>query len=262
MVPHMEAELELTKSNRLMLARVFAPVKKYDLSIDCIVEGQMGRAFVDDIDKPTCYCVNNSIFWYFTGDAATPAAERMMRQFPANHLLMHSGTGWAELAQKVFGDKLQSETRYSMSSDTLTPDHLSGILENSKYHGRIVPIDAVIAERMTSQPKSYLEIDDFDSITDFCERGFGFTMLDGEEFMGAASSALVCSTGIEVSVYVVKKYRERGVATALCANLLLESLTRGLRPHWDACCPESVKLAKKLGYTFVETYESYFHTTE
>jgi hypothetical protein len=50
------------------------------------------------------------------------------------------------------------------------------------------------------------------------------------------------------------------VATALCARLLQESLARGLRPHWDACCPESVKLAKKLGYTFVETYESYFHT--
>ena len=64
----------------------------------------------------------------------------------------------------------------------------------------------------------------------------------------------------EVSIYVKEAYRQKGVATALGSKLLLECLNRNERPNWDAANPESCKLAKKLGYTFVETYDAYYHT--
>ncbi len=77
--------------------------------------------------------------------------------------------------------------------------------------------------------------------------------------MGVAYSSLVCSTGIEVSIYVEEKYRRQGVATALGSRLTLECLRRGLRPNWDAATPESCKLAKKLGYVFTEAYDAYYY---
>jgi L-amino acid N-acyltransferase YncA len=78
--------------------------------------------------------------------------------------------------------------------------------------------------------------------------------------VGIAYSSLVCSRGIEISIFVDEAHRRQGVATAVGANLLLACLQRGLHPNWDAANPESVKLAKKLGYESVGPYEAYFHT--
>ena len=85
-----------------------------------------------------------------------------------------------------------------------------------------------------------------------------FAALDGDSVMGVAYSQLVCSRGIEVSIFVEEKYRKRGVATALGSRLLLECLRQNIRPNWDAANPESCKLAQKLGLAFMETYEAYY----
>jgi predicted GNAT family acetyltransferase len=82
--------------------------------------------------------------------------------------------------------------------------------------------------------------------------------LEGEQVAGAAYSSLVCSYGIEVSIYV--GYRNKGIATALAAQMLLESLKQGRQPHWDAANPESFKPTRKLGYVFVESYDAWYHT--
>jgi len=44
----MDHELELTKANRLKIARAFRFNKRVDFSTECVVEGQLGRVFVDD----------------------------------------------------------------------------------------------------------------------------------------------------------------------------------------------------------------------
>ena len=77
--------------------------------------------------------------------------------------------------------------------------------------------------------------------------------------MGIAYSSLVCSRGIEVSIYVGEPFQQRGVATALGRKLVLECLKNNLRPNWDAANPESCKLAKKLGFVFFGAYDAYYH---
>ena len=39
----MDYELELTKANRLKIARAFRGNKRVDFSIECAIEGQLGR---------------------------------------------------------------------------------------------------------------------------------------------------------------------------------------------------------------------------
>jgi GNAT superfamily N-acetyltransferase len=258
----MDHELELSKANRLKLARVFRDLKRVDFSIDCVIEGQMGRAFVDDPAHPAAYRITIGPFWYFAGDALGPGGYQMMKDFPAYHLLMPSSPGWVELAGKIFGGHLQSFTRYSFSSANLSSARLAQCLQDTPYQSKIIPIDAEIAARLAQMPESYLEVSDFESVQDFIERGIGFTILDGSRVMGVAYSSLVCSTGLEISIYIEAAYRQKGLATALGSRLLLESLERGLRPNWDAANPESCLLAKKLGYTFVEAYHAYYHTVK
>jgi L-amino acid N-acyltransferase YncA len=138
-------------------------------------------------------------------------------------------------------------------------DHLNQLLAGARFRDRVVPINLELASQAAGQPDSFLDLSDFDSAADFVDRGLGYAVLDGGKMVGAAYSSLVCSQGIEVSVYVEERRRQRGVATALCSRLLVDCLALGLRPNWDAANAESVRLARKLGYGFVETYDAYYH---
>lgn len=255
----MEFELALSKANRLKLARAFQNCPRVDMSIECAVEGQMGKAFVDDAQQPQVYCINVGPFWYFAGEANSPGADAMISAFPAYNLLMPSAPGWVEIAQRQFGQKLKQFPRYSFSGADLNTTHLESLLANSPVHQNIEPLTAETAAALAGVPDSYFEISDFESAQDFAARSFGFAASDHGSVMGVAYGSLVCSRGIEVSIFVEEAYRRRGVATALASSLLIESLRRGLRPNWDAANPESCRLAEKLGYIPTGTYNAYYH---
>ena len=253
-------ELALTKMNRLKIAQAFRDVPRVDMSIPCVVEGQMGQAFVDDLAQPAIYHVVIGPFHYFAGTAVSPQARTMMANFPRYSLLMPSSDGWVELARQQFGEALQTNVRHSFSSVSLSASHLNQLLNKSSFHGEVAALDAATAEQFSGAGTLYFDLADFDSAEDFAARGLGFVARVGEQPVGIAYSSLVCSQGIEVSIFVDDAYRRQGVATAVAAHLLLACLERGLHPNWDAANPESVQLAKKLGYRSLGEYEAYFHT--
>ena len=253
-------ELALTKMNRLKIAQAFRDVPRVDMSIPCVVEGQMGEVFVDDLAQPTIYHVVIGPFHYFAGTAVSPQARTMMANFPRYSLLMPSSDGWVELARQQFGEALQTNVRHSFSSVSLSASHLNQLLNKSSFHGEVAALDAATAEQFSGAGTLYFDLADFDSAEDFAARGLGFVARVGEQPVGIAYSSLVCSQGIEVSIFVDEGFRRQGVATAVAAYLLLACLARGLHPNWDAANPESVRLATKLGYRSTGSYEAYFHT--
>lgn len=258
----MSYKLELTKANRLRLARAFRHNKRVDCSIDCVLEGQMVRAYVDDLQNPSAYRISIGPFWYFAGDASGTSAQEMMRELPAYNLLMPSPPEWTDVARAVFQNRLVSFARYSFATDQLSADHLQSLFEQSPHRDQIASLNPALIAQLQAMPEPYFEIDAFDSTADFLERGMGFAALDGDTVMGVAYASLVFSGGIEVSIFVEEKHRERGVATALGSRLLLECLSRGVRPNWDAANPESCKLAQKLGLSFVASYEAFYVSPE
>jgi GNAT superfamily N-acetyltransferase len=256
----MDYELELTRSNRLKVARAFHHNKRVDFSIECVIEGQMGKAFVNDLAHPTAYRITVGPFWYFAGEAANPVGQQMMQGFQAYNILMPSPAPWVNIAQEMYGEHLKRFTRYRFSAAELSSQHLNRLLERSAFHERVIPIGVDVAKQIAEQPDGYLDLSDFDSAEDFVERGLGYTILDNDKAIGVAYSSLVCSQGIEVSIFVHEAYRRQGVATALASNLLLTCLQQNRRPNWDAANPQSVELAKKLGYQYLEPYDAYYHT--
>lgn len=256
----MDYELELTKANRLKLARAFYHNKRVDLSIECVIEGQMGKAFVNDLAHPTAYRITVGPFWYFAGEADGPVGQQMMQGLRAYNILMPSPAPWIKVAQEMYGDHLKKFTRYSFSAAELSSHHLNQLLDASAFRERVIPISVDVAKQIVEQPDGYLDLSDFESAEDFVERGLGFTILDNGKAIGVAYSSLVCSEGIEVSIFVNEAYRRQSVATALASNLLLACLQQNRRPNWDAANLQSVELAKKLGYQFLEPYDAYYHT--
>jgi GNAT superfamily N-acetyltransferase len=251
-------ELELTKANRMLLARAFRSCSRVDLSIDCVIEGQMGKAFADDPENPTAFRIGVGPFSYFAGDPKKPGAREMMKDLSTYPLLMPSAPGWIDLAKEVHGEKLASFPRYSFSSEPLSVDHLDHLLANSPFKDAIKRIDTAAAGEALAIQDGVLDLSDFDSAEDFAERGTGFRLMDKESLMGVAFSSLVCSKGIEVSIFVFPEHRRKGVALALGSTLLKWCLEYHMDPHWDAANPESCTLAEKLGYVQTETYNAHY----
>lgn len=254
----MNYELSLTPPNRLRLAEAFRHNRRVDYSIDCVIEGQMGRAYVDDPERPTALRITVGPFWYFAGDAGGPGGRALLAEFPPYNLLMPSPAAWVSAAKEAFGERLVAFPRYSFDAASLSEAHLSAILDASPHRNHVRRIDASLLAR----PDNYVEIEDFDSAEDFLDRGVGYTLMIDDKLTGAAYSSLVCSRGIEVSLFVDEPYRRQGVATAISAALLLECVHRGLRPNWDAANEESCALAQKLGYMPDGSYESYYYSNK
>lgn len=95
----------------------------------------------------------------------------------------------------------------------------------------------------------------FDSTEDFTQT---FIAVKDNKTAGFIDSALSCSKGVEVSLFVEEEYRRKGVATALSARFFMECLSNNITPHWDAANPESLALAKKLGMKLSLEYEAIY----
>jgi RimJ/RimL family protein N-acetyltransferase len=251
-------ELTLTKSNRVRLARAFRRCQRVDLSIDCAIEGQMGKAFTDDSENPTAFCIQVGPFWYLAGDARSPSGLKMIKNLPAYRLLMPSEGEWIEVAKEIHGEILVPFPRFSFSSENLSLEHLDSSLDDLPHKDVIRRIDRAILTQMTEEPDGVVDITDFDSAEDFLKRGVGFCLMDNQSVAAVAYSSLVCSKGIEVSIFIFPEHRRKGMATALACKLLKWSLEHDMDPHWDAANLESCKLAEKLGYVQAGTYVAYY----
>jgi GNAT superfamily N-acetyltransferase len=253
----MITEYPLTKVNRIRLAQAFRNVPRVDISIECVLEDQMGFAYVDDVENPSAFMIRIGPFHYFAGDISNVGAQEMIKGFPPYNLFMSASVGWVEAFSKFYGERFFQIERYSFSSEKLSVDHVGKLCQASKFAGDVMRMDAALIERLKGHDH-FIDVSDFESSADFEKRGIGFYIEKDEKVVGAAYSSLVCSTGIEVSLFVEEDYRRQGVATVLSANLIRWCLAHGMDAHWDAANPESCKLAEKLGYAPTGTYHAYF----
>lgn len=250
-------EYPLSKVNRLQLARAFRQVSRVDLSIECVLEGQMGKAYVDDLERPAVFKLQTGPFVYLAGEAVGLAAGELLQSISPYTLLMPSAPGWLEAAQARYGEKLLSFDRYCFSSGHLAFEHLSRLRETSRYGDRVRRMERPWVESAWGR-EHFVDLSEYESAEDFIQRGIGYYAARSERVIGAAFASLACSRGIEVSVFVEEDFRRQGMATALASQLLLWCLNNNMDAHWDAANPESCKLAMKLGYKPAGSYLAYY----
>jgi GNAT superfamily N-acetyltransferase len=239
----MPVNFELSRPNRIRLATAFRNVDRVDISIDTVLQNQMGEAFVDDADNPSAFWIRIGPFCYFAGEPGTPGCIDILKSIPVHSFIMASSTGWIDKAKELYSDRLYRFPRYSFSAEHLDPNHLDNLLTKSKHAEDIVRIDSDRADKYHNDPDCFFEAPDFESPADFVERGMGYCLVNND--------------AIEVSIFVMPDYRRQGIATALGASLARECLSAGMEPHWDAANPESCRLAEKLGYTQAGGYDAY-----
>jgi GNAT superfamily N-acetyltransferase len=253
----MIAEYPLTKANRIRLARAFRNVPRVDISIECVIEEQMGKPYVDDIQNPSAYKIQTGPFFYFAGNALGEGGQEMLRAIQPWTLFMPSADGWLESSKSMYGERLLGFDRYSFSSERLSIEHLEKLLLQSAFNKDVRQMDLALATHVWDQDH-FVDLSDFESPSDFVERGIGYYVEKNGEVVGAAFSSLVCSRAIEVSIFIAEEHRRQGMATTLAAHLLKWCLENKMEPHWDAANTESCKLAEKLGYIPIGNYQAYY----
>ena len=251
----MIVEYPLTKTNRIHLAKAFRNVPRVDISIECVLESYMGKACVDNVENPSAYKIMIGPFFYFAGNALGEGGQEMLKDIKPYNLFMSSSAGWAEECRKLYGERLVAFERYSFSSEKLSLEYLKRLCQNSAHD--IKQMDSALLERVQGQDH-FIDISDFDSVSDFMGSGIGYYAEKNGEVIGAAYSSLVCNQGIEISLFVSDDHRRRGIATALSANLVGWCLENNMDAHWDAANLESCKLAEKLGYIPTGGYQAYY----
>jgi len=254
-------EYPFTKANRLQLAHAFHQVEHVDLSIDCVIEGQMGHAFVDQIESPLVYKIQTGPFVYMAGEPACPQGQEMLDSIPQGMLLMPSSPGWLQAALAFYKEGLRPFDRYRFSAAQLSLEHLQTCRASTPFDQLIQRMQLPLAQEFWGQ-EHFIDLSDYDSPADFIQRGIGYTFSQQNNVVGAAYASLVCSRGIEVSIFVEDNYRRQGLATALASHLLGWCLEHNLEPHWDAANPESCSLAMKLGYKALGSYEAHYLWTK
>jgi RimJ/RimL family protein N-acetyltransferase len=253
----MITEYPLTKANRIILARAFRNVPRVDISIDCVLEDQMGQAHVDNLQNPSVYKIQIGPFFYFAGDPSSEGGGEMLQNIKPYTLFMPSSAGWLEAGMKMYGDRLIAFDRYSFSSEHLSPEHLQRLCQDPKSGKDVKRMDLELITQVWGKDH-FIDVSDFESPSDFIERGIGYTLERNGEIIGAAYSSLVCSKGIEVSIFIADDYRRQGIATTLAAHLVKWCLEKDMDAHWDAANPESCKLAEKLGYIPTGKYQAFY----
>ena len=245
----------LTRQNRITLARAFAQVPRVDISIQCVLEDQMGAAFVDDDAAPQFFMIElDGFFIYLAGDFTGDPGADFLVQVPGGRMLMAGTAGWHDVVGQVYGERLVTIERYSFSSENLIRQNLEQIAAINPHTQQVQQMDVALAEG----DFPYFEIGAFESAADFVARGAGFCMLEEEKIIAVAYSSLACSDAIEISIFVEEAYRQQGRATALATQLLLWCLDNNVRPNWDAANEESCILAEKLGFSERQPYTAYF----
>jgi GNAT superfamily N-acetyltransferase len=217
----------------------------------------MGKAFVDDLSAPTAFKIQVGPFHYYAGDALGNGGQSLLGGFEPYNLLMSATNGWVDAAQKMYGERFIGFDRYSFSSEYVSLDHIQELCRDRENFASIKRFDSTLLAQ-TWGKDHFIDVSDFESPDDFLERGIGYYAEKNGEIIGAAYSSLVCSTGIEVSLFVAEEYRRQGIATALSAQLLQWCLQNNMDAHWDAANHESCKLAEKLGYTSNGRYRAYY----
>lgn len=235
-----------------------------DTSVLSCLQGHMGNAWADSIDSPRSAQIITGDFCFFAGDSSIAQARQLVSNIPDGFrspwiIMIPPNEGWAALIEEAYPGRHRRFERYALKKE-------KGIFDAEKLRTYADQLPqgytlAPIEEELYAQSKMLDWFKDccaqFPSYEEYHQKGLGFAALYQGEPVAAASSYTVYDEGIEIEIDTQKEHRQKGLATACAAKLMLACLERGLYPSWDAANKISLALAEKLGYHFDKAYPAY-----
>ena len=216
------------------------------------LQGSMGR--VQTLGKD-CALASIGDFCFLAGE---PSPELLTAADAP--ILVPGSAGWEALIREVLGERAVPFTRYATrrKPENFRRDRLIHFTRSLPHGFAIHPIGREIYFTLMEKEWAWDLCGCFADASDFLERGLGFVVTQGGMLVAGASSYAACDGAIEIEIDTRPDFRRLGLASACGARLILECLTRGIYPGWDAHDRRSLALAEKLGYRLDHPYTAYW----
>lgn len=229
------------------------------------LQGHMGYAIVDNEQRPKSALIVNGDFCFLVGEANAELVKKI-----TSLIIVPQNKAWEEIIESTLKNKVKKILRYAIKKqgtnfDIKKLEEFAKLENNTKLEKSnlvnneysIKLIDEDIYQKAMSEKWSVDFCSQFEDFEDFRKRGLGFAIMHGKEIVCGASSYIIYDSGLEIEIGTKKEYREKGLATACAAKLILECLDRDIYPSWDAADLRSLALAEKLGYRLDKAYTCY-----
>ena len=219
-----------------------------------VLQGHMGYAIADHDEAPTAAQLVLGGFCFFAGNPSVSFAAKA-----AAHEIVPQNEAWRHAIEQAWGERVQQRLRYAIKKepDVFSRETLRHCVDALPKEFELCPFDEAICAQSFQEDWSCDFCGCFKSSMDFLSRGFGVAALHNGQLVSGASSYCVYDGGFEIEIDTKPEYRQRGLASACGAQLILEALDRGLYPSWDAFDLRSAALAQKLGYHVDHPYTVY-----
>jgi len=219
----------------------------------------MGSVFVDDLELPHSAMAFLGDFCFLAGE---PLAELALYK-PADSgefiIMAPQNKRWEELIADCYNERAKKIMRYAIQKegDVFNKEALQQAVDSLAVGYSMQMLDERLFQECKDNGWSRDLVSQYADYEMYQQLGLGVVVLKDEEIVAGSSSYAGYKSGIEVEIDTKKEYRRNGLAYACGAKLILECLSRGLYPSWDAHNQGSVALAEKLGYHFSHEYTAF-----
>ena len=215
-----------------------------------VLDGVMGKAFVDDIENPNIAFLVVRKYCFISGNIDNTKLKNIIDKNFKNYILIPSDIIASQI-EDIYSNGIQKSQRYSIKKEVqFDIEKLNSMINSIDKDFKLVQIDGTLANDIKKLK--------FINITDnYKKYGIGFCCMYNNEIIGVASSNIFYNEGIEVNIKVKEEYRRKGIGTAMASRLILECLNQNKKISWDASNTNSVGLAEKLGFEYDSTYNIY-----
>ncbi len=230
--------------------KIFSEWKNLDTGVISCLQNVMGKIYVTDpIDPKSAMAVIGG-FAFVAGEP-----DLVLLQGKPDRWLMvvPENDAWTALIEGHFC--AYKRIRYAIRKDTKFDREKLESLVKSLPEGYVIKkIDSELYDQCKADAFFEDTVSVFESKEQYLTLGRGFVVIKDGKIVSAASSYSRYREGIDIETDTVKAERHKGLASAVCATLIISCLDEGLYPAWDAANKMSVRLAEKLGYEFSHEY--------
>lgn len=226
--------------------------------ISACLQGLMGEVLVDNPQAPQSALAKlgkKGAFGFLAGQPCLALLEGCRGE---DIILVPQHQGWEDLIEQTYQEAALSFRRYATQKvkqfDIDWLIHLQATLPEDVH---IQAIDEKYYDACLAEAWSQDLVANFDNYQQFERLGLGFVAVQQGAILSGASSYAIYHQGIEIEVDTHPEHRQKGLASAVAARLILACLNRRIDPNWDAHTLTSLKLAEKLGYKLAYDYKAY-----
>lgn len=248
--------IELPVGSREVLRPLYLDYPYLNGAVEAGISADFGEALVDSAERPTVACIHLD-FFLFAGNHASPAAREMVARISPPAAIVAPGEDWERLLREVWGERIQPHQRVAFEAPAeWDRARLSEQVRSLAPGFRIIRIDASTVEAFRALDDALVY--NFPSNEVFLRDGAGFGIVHEGQFVAGCSSFTLGGGKLEFEIETHRDFRERDLATAVGARMILYCLDSGLVPCWDAHNPPSAGLATKLGFVKPLAYRSFY----